>query len=566
MNESTRTPPIGSSAERSDADQQAVTLSFKDLSYTVQTKKKTMTLLKGISGSVSPGELVALLGPSGSGKTTLLDILANRKETGEISGTVLINGNPFGNEYKRLCSYVVQEDILLPTITVRETLRFYADLKLPSNLTTQQREERVQGVLEQIGLVHKADSKIGGMLPGGIMVRGLSGGEKRRVTIGCALVTSPSIMLLDEPTSGLDTTSAMSVMRTLVQLIRDKNITIICSIHQPRPEIYRLFTKVLVLTEGRLVYFADYILDAVTQIKESKLADEIGDRLAPSYSALVGDSPSGATVTISETSNHDAYNTSAYNSSFLRQFIVLWKRTGKDFMRNPGNSIIRFSVAGLIGLLFGACFANLSMTPKGMQSRASVLFFLSITMVLQPFCSISLFISKRILFNAERASRLYHTLPYFLATMFFEFLACLITVFVQGTIAYWFSDLNNDIVDSSFAIGSGVVTVYQLFAGFFVTIDSLPRAFGWLRYINFIYYTFEALMVNEFQGRQGDCGQPDDRSTCPPGYSGSDFIEHFGMEGSRKVWTVPTAMGPEGQTALLEQFLKFDMKSIKQGR
>eukprot|EP01133_Synstelium_polycarpum_P014998 gene14998-17734_t len=547
---------------------QAVTLSFKDLSYTVQAKKKKMTLLKGISGTVSPGELVAVFGPSGSGKTTLLDILANRKEAGEIGGTVLINGCPFDDEYKRLCSYVVQEDILLPTITVRETLRFYADLKLPNSWTNREREERINSVLEQIGLTHRADAKIGGMLPGGILVRGLSGGEKRRVTIGCALVTSPSIMLLDEPTSGLDTTSAMTVMKTLVQLTREKNITIICTIHQPRSEIYRLFTKVLVLTEGRLVYYgsnpvehfislgypfpeqtnpADYILDAVTQIKESGLAEEIGDRLAPSYSALVPDAAPD-----SHPRSRSGY-TSAYNNGLFTQFVVLWKRTGMDFVRNPSNSIIRFVVAAFVGLLFGACFANLSMSPKGMQSRAAVLFYLVINMVLQPFCSISLFISKRTLFNAERAARLYHTLPYYLAMMFFECLACIITAFILGTIAYWFADLNNDIgayffamailvlahfagdffmlfiscltiqIDSSFAIGAGVTTVYQLFAGFFVTIDNLPKSFGWLRYINFIYYAFESLMANEFEGTRMNCSLPD-KSLCP---TGEDFLEDF---------------------------------------
>ncbi|EFA81206.1 ABC transporter G family protein [Heterostelium album PN500] len=536
-----------------------------------------MQLLKNINGTVSPGELVAVFGPSGSGKTTLLDILANRKESGDITGTVLINGEPFDEEYKRLCSYVVQEDILLPTITVRETLRFYADLKLPSSWTNREKEERIQSVLEQIGLTHRADMKIGGMLPGGIHVRGLSGGEKRRVTIGCGLVTSPSIMLLDEPTSGLDTTSAMAVMKTLVELTQDKNVTVICTIHQPRSEIYRLFTKVLVLSEGRLVYYgsdpvnhfvdlgypfpeqtnpADYILDAVTQIKENGRANEVGDRLADSYSAQVAEVNARLGADVGASRGPKKYS-SAYNNGLFTQFLVLWKRTGRDFLRNPSNSIIRFVVAAFVGLLFGACFANLSYTAKGMQSRAAVLFYLVINMVLQPFCSISLFISKRTLFNAERAARLYHTLPYYLAMMFFECLACIITAFILGTIAYWFADLNNGVdnyffamailvlahfagdffmlfiscltiqVDSSFAIGAGVTTVYQLFAGFFVTIDSLPKSFGWLRYINFIYYSFQAMMANEFENTKMDCGLPQ----CP---TGKDFLEQFGMEDARK--------------------------------
>ncbi|EGC40363.1 ABC transporter G family protein [Dictyostelium purpureum] len=531
----------------------SLTISFKDLSYSVMVKKKKMQILKGVSGTVTPGELVAVFGPSGSGKTTLLDILANRKESGEITGSVLINGQEIDDDYKRLCSYVVQEDILLPTITVRETLRFYADLKLPPSWTNKEKVERIDQILEQIGLKHRADSKIGGILPGGIILRGLSGGEKRRVTIGCGLITSPSIILLDEPTSGLDSSSAKTVMDTLQELSQTKNVTVICTIHQPRSEIFKMFTKCMVLTEGRLVYYgnkpvehfsslgypfpdltnpADYILDSVTQIKEEGRADEIGDKLSETY---LQQASSEASVQLTDSTL--LYHTStkkkkisAYNNGLWTQFIVLWKRTGLDFMRNPSNCLIRFAVAIFVGLLFGACFANLGLDEKGVQSRAAVLFYLVINMILQPFASLSLFISKRTLFNAERASRLYHTFPYYCAMMFFEILACIGTAFILGTISYWFSDLNNGVdnyffamciltlahfagdffmlfiscitvqVDTSFAVGAGVATIYQLFAGFFVHIDKLPISFRWLHWCNFVYYSFEALMANEFIG------------------------------------------------------------------
>lgn len=575
--------PTGITKSKSEMTlRRSLTISFRDLCYTVNPKKKTeMKILKNVSGTVTPGELVAVFGPSGSGKTTLLDILANRKgDNGEITGTLLINGSEIDDDYKRLCSYVVQEDILLPTITVRETLQFYADLKLPRSWTTKEKKERIDSILDQIGLTHRADAKIGGILPGGIVLRGLSGGEKRRVTIGCGLVTAPSIILLDEPTSGLDTTSAMAVMKTLVELVQSKNVTVICTIHQPRSEIFKLFTKIMVLAEGRLVYYgadainhftslgypfpeqtnpADYILDAVTQIKETGRADEIADKLAPLYSEQA----------LAEEAKNKHYEgnlhikkgkISAYNNGMWTQFWVLWKRTGMDFVRNPSNSIIRFAVAIAVGLLFGACFANLKMDAKGVQSRAAVLFYLVINMILQPFCSISLFISKRTLFNAERASKLYHTLPYYLSMMFFECVACIITAMILGTISYWFSDLNSGVdnyffamaimilahfagdffmlfiscltvqVDTSFAIGAGVATIYQLFAGFFVTVDKLPKSFAWLRYINFVFYSFRALMANEFEGTYLDCGAPD-REQCP---SGGEYLDEFGFHDTRK--------------------------------
>ncbi|KAK5575853.1 hypothetical protein RB653_006987 [Dictyostelium firmibasis] len=558
----------------------SLTITFKDLAYSVTVKKKKMQILKGVSGTVTPGELVAVFGPSGSGKTTLLDILANRKESGEITGTVLINGNEIDDDYKRLCSYVVQEDILLPTITVRETLRFYADLKLPKGWTPKEKQERIEQILEQIGLSHRADAKIGGVLPGGIVLRGLSGGEKRRVSIGCGLITSPSIVLLDEPTSGLDTTSAMAVMKTLVELTQQKNVTVICTIHQPRSEIFKLFTKIMVLAEGRLVYYgnkpvehfteigfpfpdqtnpADYILDAVTTIKEEGRADEIADRLQSSYLDQANQE-SSSTLTESQygiTSLSGKRKINAYNNGLFTQFLVLWKRTGLDFIRNPSNCLVRFAVAVFVGLLFGACFSGLGMDEKGVQSRGAVLFYLVINMILQPFASISLFISKRTLFNAERASKLYHTLPYYLALMFFEILACIGTAFILGTITYWFADLNPGAdkyffamailtlahlagdffmliiscitvqVDTSFAVGAGVATIYQLFAGFFVPINALPKSFQWLHWCNFVYYSFEALMHNEFVGETVNCGLP----ACP---NGRDVLENLGLNNRGK--------------------------------
>ncbi|KYQ91364.1 ABC transporter G family protein [Tieghemostelium lacteum] len=558
-----------------------VTISFQNLCYSVDVKKKEpMQILKNISGTVNPGELVSVMGPSGSGKTTLLDILANRKEAGHITGTLLINGQEIDDDYKRLCSYIVQEDVLLPTMTVRETLRFYADLKLPSSWTNREKNERIDSVLDQIGLTHRADAKIGGMLPGGLHIRGLSGGEKRRTTLGCGLITSPSIILLDEPTSGLDSTAAMQVMKTLVTLTQEKNVTVICSIHQPRSEIFRLFTKSLVLADGRLVYYgseavqhfsalgypfpdqtnpADYILDVVTQIRDTGKAHEISDKLSQEYqNQSLNEATQNGGDDQTALFQVKKKKISAFNNNMWVQFGVLMRRTGWDFVRNPANSLVRFAVAVLVGLLFGACFANLPMTATGVQARAGVLFYLAVNMVLQPFCSISLFISKRTLFNAERAARLYHSLPYYLAMMFYEIIACIVTAFTIGTIAYWFADLNPGAdnyffcmciltlahlagdffilflscltvqIDTTFAVGAGITTIYQLWSSFFVHVDKLPQSFQWLHYINFLFYSFRALMANEFEGTTMDCGLPEG---CP---TGVDILNSFGMEDTRK--------------------------------
>lgn len=156
------------------------------------------------------------------------DILARKPKRGVISGRILINGEvPTRKQFKRISSYVDQEDTLIGTLTVRETLMYSALLRLPRNVPLAIKQKRVDDTINELGLTHVADSYIG--VPG---QRSLSGGEKRRVSIGKELVTSPSILFLDEPTSGLDAYNASVVMECLLRLARNSKRTIITTIHQ----------------------------------------------------------------------------------------------------------------------------------------------------------------------------------------------------------------------------------------------------------------------------------------------------------------------------------------------
>ena len=189
---------------------------------------------------------------SGAGKSTLLDILAMRKTSGEIGGNVLFNGVP-GQDLKmllrRVTGYVTQEDIMKETLTVRETLSFTAELRLdPKVFSREQRDARVQTVMEELGISHRSEMRIGDAEK-----RGLSGGEKKRVAIGVQLVTDPSVLYLDEPTSGLDAYNSLSVMR-LMRKLAQKGKTIITTIHQPRSTIFELFDRLLVLNKGETVF------------------------------------------------------------------------------------------------------------------------------------------------------------------------------------------------------------------------------------------------------------------------------------------------------------------------
>jgi len=168
-----------------------------------------MILSVPCSGLMLPG-LNAIMGPTGSGKTTLLDILADRKDKSGLSGTVLINGRRKPPNYKCAVGYVVQDDVVMGTLSVRENLHFSAALRLPSQMTCAERKERVERVIDELGLRGCASTKVGTEF-----LRGVSGGERKRTNIGMELIIEPQLLFLDEPTTGLDAYTAVSVVKLL---------------------------------------------------------------------------------------------------------------------------------------------------------------------------------------------------------------------------------------------------------------------------------------------------------------------------------------------------------------
>lgn len=221
-------------------------LHFKDVCYRLDDQP----ILHDISGFVRSGELLAVMGASGAGKSTLLDILARKNKRGKVSGIALINGREVqDNEFKNIIGFVDQEDTLMSTLTVFETVLYSALLRLPREMSYEAKKFRTLDTLNELGLLPIKDSRIGSASR-----RSISGGEKRRVSIACELVTSPSILFLDEPTSGLDAFNALNVVESLVSLAKTYNRTIVFTIHQPRSNIVSLFDRMIVLAEGKMVY------------------------------------------------------------------------------------------------------------------------------------------------------------------------------------------------------------------------------------------------------------------------------------------------------------------------
>ncbi|KAM9914385.1 hypothetical protein OXX69_000683 [Metschnikowia pulcherrima] len=228
------------------------TFSFKNVSYTLPNGAK---VLNNIYGMASPGQCLAIMGGSGAGKTTLLDILAAKNKRGTVEGDVYVNGQVLApSAYKKIVGFVDQEDHLIPTLTVYETVLNSALLRLPRSMSFNAKVSRVTEVLNELRILGIKDRVIGSNFD-----RGISGGEKRRVSIACELVTSPSILFLDEPTSGLDAYNAKNVVDSLVKLAKDFERTIVFTIHQPRSNIVSLFDKLTLLSEGDLIYSGDMI-------------------------------------------------------------------------------------------------------------------------------------------------------------------------------------------------------------------------------------------------------------------------------------------------------------------
>lgn len=211
-------------------------------------KSEERLILKSINGTVLPGELLAILGPSGSGKTTLLTALGHRLR--QTSGSITYNGNSFSTATKRNTGFVAQNDVFSPYLSVTETLVFTALLRLPGGLAKEEKILRAEAVIHQLGLTKCKNTIIGGRN----FFKGISGGERKRVSIGQELLMNPSLLFLDEPTTGLDSTVAKRIVLTLWKLAKGGR-TVVMTIHQPSSRLFYMFHKVLLLSEGSCLYF-----------------------------------------------------------------------------------------------------------------------------------------------------------------------------------------------------------------------------------------------------------------------------------------------------------------------
>ena len=210
--------------------------------------KEWKYLLQNVSGELRGGTDVAIMGPSGAGKSTLLNLLTLVPSTASIEGDIRLNGHLLTDSlFKRFCAYVPQEDYLWPFLTCREVIEFAADFCL--ELGAEERRNRIDNLISDLGLLSCQHTRCGNQF-----VQGLSGGQKRRLSLALALIKQPAVLFLDELTSGLDSYAAAEIMTVVRRVARAAGIVVICTIHQPSTRVYNEFDTVMLLSGGRVAY------------------------------------------------------------------------------------------------------------------------------------------------------------------------------------------------------------------------------------------------------------------------------------------------------------------------
>eukprot|EP00002_Diphylleia_rotans_P021398 TRINITY_DN4164_c0_g1_i3.p1 TRINITY_DN4164_c0_g1~~TRINITY_DN4164_c0_g1_i3.p1 ORF type:complete len:680 (-),score=125.78 TRINITY_DN4164_c0_g1_i3:252-2291(-) len=472
-----RIAPSSELGQKSD-----IVLEYTNLVYNVGEKK----ILHNVTGKALPGKLSAIMGPSGAGKTTLLHTLSGRRMAGTLQGQVVVNGNEVNVKMmQRISAFVEQLDVLFGSSTPREALLFASKLRLDPKLTDDYLNQKVDSLIEELGLSKCRDSLVGYVgeaAKNSGLKRGLSGGERKRLSIGFELISDPLLIFLDEPTTGLDSFAANSVIRTLRRLSRRQNRTIIFTIHQPSDEIFDLFDYVHALSHGKTIYFGprqdlipyfneigrpcppltiapDHLIDIVfgddlvgnrvnlldmdpNKRDVSKFIEQANDLnqkyLASSVCKKVSSIPPAPFSDLTVVEGR------AGKASFLRQYEVLRHRAWLDAIREPRQLRSWVGQTIFLGIFIGLVYLDLGYSQRNVQDRLGFLFFSIILMFVTSFnAPINLFPAERAIFLHEARQGLYDTFPYFLAKLTSEVLQLVFKPILYGICTYWLVNLND---------------------------------------------------------------------------------------------------------------------------
>ncbi|ODV87461.1 hypothetical protein CANARDRAFT_5996 [[Candida] arabinofermentans NRRL YB-2248] len=437
---------------------------WQHLDYIIPYEGAKRQLLCDIQGYVTPGTMTALMGESGAGKTTLLNVLAQRIDFGVITGDMFVNGRPLDSSFKRRTGYVQQQDLHMSEFTVRESLRFAADLRQPKETPRAEKHEYVEKIIGLLGMDKYSDAMVGKI------GRGLNVEQRKKLSIATELVAKPTLLLfLDEPTSGLDSESSWSIVQFL-RALADSGQAILCTIHQPSATLFEVFDRLLLLKKGgQTVYFGDigpnssvltdyFARHSGVECKKSENPAEyilncIGAGATAStdknWNEIWNESPECAEVTRYIDHLHAELpkrpeNTSAgdltatYANSYDKQFLYVLSRTYLQFWRSPVYLRAKFLECVMCALFVGFSYIGMDHTVAGAGGAFSSVFMLLLIALAMINQSHVYAIESRELFEVREAlSNTFHWSALLLSHTLLEIFWSTICEFICFICYYW---------------------------------------------------------------------------------------------------------------------------------
>ncbi|GAB5354528.1 hypothetical protein AAMO2058_000126200 [Amorphochlora amoebiformis] len=459
-----------------------IKLEFSDIEVKIGPRK----LLKGITASAHPGQVLSIMGPSGSGKTTLLNSLAGRIKTS--NGKILLNGRPPVKAMKRYIAYVLQDEMFFGTMTVREVMYFTARIRLPESMKDEEKIGRADEIMTLLGIGKCCDSIVGTPFQ-----RGISGGERKRLNIAVQLITWPSLILLDEPTSGLDSSTSLDLLLTLKELAKN-GCTVITTIHQPSSAVFNLFDNLLVLADGHTFYYgnAEGVVerfnergflcprtynpgDFVLELAKSKAVTDAmftannatGGVIDPSVHARKpgqmdhtmtkkaslgsitektlskGEEMKEVSISTDSADLQTDWNDS-FASSWTTQFKALLTRAFIVKKHSAFDNVDMFQVV-VIALIVGLVWFRQGNSEDAIQDRFGLVFFIGVFWAFFPmFQSIMTFPTERAILLRERAQGAYRLSAYYTSKVVAEIPLNVINPSLFILICYYMAGVNDD--------------------------------------------------------------------------------------------------------------------------
>ncbi|OLN81820.1 ABC transporter G family member 12 [Colletotrichum chlorophyti] len=539
-------------------------ISWEGIEVTVKDRatKQPKRIVDHVDGLVKAGEMCALMGPSGCGKTTLLNVLAGRPTNASgVVGSMLVNGaKPSRSDFRHISCFVEQEDALIGSLTVRETLLFTSRLSGTGSLSAKERLARIDGLLAAFGLGEQAGTIIGTPIR-----KGISGGQKRRVGVASQLITSPKIMFLDEPTSGLDSAASYEVISHLRTMAKRNNLIVIASIHQPSTSTFNLFDKLLLLSGGKTHYFgsisnivpyydnvgmpvpmhvnpAEHLLELVNAdfARDKHEASQRLEALHNSWEeSLTAQRLRAAIIHVREHSDALVVVGEMGTRPGLPSLVItLLHRSFIKSYRDVVAYGIRFAMYTGLAIMMGTVWVRLSPDQESIIPLTNAIFFGGAFMSFMAVAAVPSHLEDRSQYVKEHHNGLYGPTALIVSNFLIGLPYLFLIALVFSAISYWLSNFR-PAVDAFFvwvlwlfldlvAAESLVVLFTSLFPSFVVSLALVAFANGlWMsvngfmvsptvlnvfykyvfHYWDYQKYVFEGMMHNEFASRTYRCGE-----------------------------------------------------------